>query len=140
MIQKKQEPLVSIIVNCFNGERFLRQALDSILSQTYQNWEVIFWDNQSTDKSAEIYKSYNEERFKYFYAPKHTLVAEARNLAIDKSTGVEAICAKHAANPLSIDGIKTPPDTILPLPTIEAVLIAVSYALAICDAVSAPKL
>jgi hypothetical protein len=46
----------------------------------------------------------------------------------------------QAANPLSIDGIKTPPDTILPLPTIEAVLIAVSYALAICDAVSAPKL
>ena len=87
MIQKKQESLVSIIVNCFNGERFLRQALDSILSQTYQNWEVIFWDNQSTDKSAEIYKSYNEKRFKYFYSPKHTLVAEARNLAIDKSTG-----------------------------------------------------
>lgn len=87
MIQKKQEPLVSIIVNCFNGERFLRQALDSILSQTYQNWEVIFWDNQSTDKSAEIYKSYNEERFKYFYASNHTLAAEARNLAIDKSTG-----------------------------------------------------
>ena len=87
MIPNKQEPLVSIIVNCFNGEQFLRQTLDSILAQTYQNWEVIFWDNQSTDKSAEIYKSYNEERFKYFYAPKHTLAAEARSYAVDKATG-----------------------------------------------------
>ena len=69
MIQKKQEPLVSIIVNCFNGERFLRQALDSILSQTYQNWEVIFWDNQSTDKSAEIYKVIMKNALNIFTLP-----------------------------------------------------------------------
>ena len=65
-----EEPLVSILMNCFNGEKFLREAVDSVLAQTYQNWEVIFWDNQSTDKSAEIFKSYSDPRLKYFYAPK----------------------------------------------------------------------
>ena len=83
----KKDPLVSIIVNCFNGERFLKEALDSILSQTYANWEVIFWDNQSSDKSAEIFNDYDDDRFKYFYAPTHTDIFEARNYAVSKSSG-----------------------------------------------------
>jgi glycosyltransferase involved in cell wall biosynthesis len=82
-----EEPLVSIIMNCYNGEKYLREALDSVLAQTYQNWEVIFWDNQSTDKSAEIFKKYSDDRLKYLYAKKHTLLSEARNNAIEKSSG-----------------------------------------------------
>tara|TARA_Y100000590_G_scaffold418639_1_gene519621 strand:- start:105 stop:1007 length:903 start_codon:yes stop_codon:yes gene_type:complete len=81
------KPLVSIIVNCFNGEKYLREALSSILNQSYKNWEVIFWDNQSTDSSAEIYKSYKEKRFKYFYSNEHTSLYKARNLAIEKAQG-----------------------------------------------------
>lgn len=83
----RQEPLVSILMNCYNGEKYLREAVDSILAQTYQNWEVIFWDNQSTDQSAEIFKSYKDPRLKYFYAPKHTWLYEARNCAIEKTSG-----------------------------------------------------
>ena len=83
----KKEPLVSIIMNCFNAENFLRQALDSILDQTYKNWELVFWDNQSNDSSAKIFKSYNDSRFKYFYADQHTLLYEARNRAISKAKG-----------------------------------------------------
>ena len=52
-----ETPLVSIIMNCYNGEKYLREALDSVMAQTYQNWELIFWDNQSTEKSAEIFNS-----------------------------------------------------------------------------------
>ena len=80
-------PLVSIIINCYNGEKFLQECIKSILSQNYKNWEIIFWDNQSKDKSAEIFKSYNDERFKYFYAEKHTSLYKARNLAIRKANG-----------------------------------------------------
>ena len=60
------DKLVSIIMNCFNGEEFLHNAIESVLSQSYQNWELIFWDNQSDDTSAEIFKSYNDERLKYY--------------------------------------------------------------------------
>lgn len=81
------EPLVSILMNCFNGEKYLRQAIDSVLAQSYGNWEIIFWDNQSTDGSAEIFTSYRDSRLKYFYAPEHTRLYEARNCAMEKASG-----------------------------------------------------
>ena len=74
-------------MNCYNGETFLHECIKSVLSQKYENWEIIFWDNQSEDKSAEIFKSYNDKRFKYFYANEHTTLYKARNLAIKKSKG-----------------------------------------------------
>ena len=46
------QPLVSIIINCYNGEAFLSECIESVLSQNYENWEIIFWDNKSNDKSA----------------------------------------------------------------------------------------
>ncbi|HTB80548.1 MAG TPA: glycosyltransferase family 2 protein [Opitutaceae bacterium] len=83
----KQEPLVSVLMNCYNGEKYLREAIDSIRAQTYQNWEIIFWDNQSTDGSAEIFKSYNDPRFKYFHAPVHTDLGGGRARAWKYLTG-----------------------------------------------------
>ena len=84
----KNEPLVSIIMNCYNGEKYLREAIDSVINQTYKNWEIIFWDNQSTDKSKRIFKSYKDSRLKYFYAPTHSdILYEARNFALEKIKG-----------------------------------------------------
>lgn len=83
----KQEPLVSVLMNCYNGERYLREAVDSVLAQTYQNWELVFWDNQSTDQSAEIFKSYQDPRLKYFYAPVHTDLGGGRAKAWEYLTG-----------------------------------------------------
>ncbi len=80
-------PLVSIVMNCFNGERFLKEALTSVINQTFKDWEIIFWDNQSTDQSAEIVKSYNEIRIKYFLAIEKNKLGQARNLAIEKCSG-----------------------------------------------------
>ncbi len=82
-----EQPLVSIIMNCYNGETYLQESINSVLSQTYKNWELIFWDNKSQDKSAEIFKGYEDKRFKYFYANKHTTLHKARNLAIKESRG-----------------------------------------------------
>jgi len=78
---------ISIIMNCYNGEQYLKEALESVTKQTYKNWELIFWDNQSTDKSASIFKSYTDSRFKYYYAPTHTDLGEARKEVIKKTTG-----------------------------------------------------
>ena len=80
-------PLVSIIMNCYNGEKYLEEAIDSVLAQSYSNWELVFWDNQSSDESAEIFKKYNDSRLKYFFADAHTLLGEARNKAVLKGKG-----------------------------------------------------
>ena len=80
-------PLVSVIMNCFNGEKYLIEAIGSVLAQSYKNWEIIFWDNQSNDKSAELFLSYRDKRLKYFYAERHGLLYEARNHAIQKASG-----------------------------------------------------
>mgnify|MGYP000435074784 FL=1 len=84
---ENNKPLVSVIMNCYNSDTYLGEAINSVISQTYKNWEIIFWDNQSTDKSAEIVKSYDDERIKYFYAPSFTSLYEARNYAIEKANG-----------------------------------------------------
>ena len=82
-----EKPLISIIVNCYNSDKYLKETLESIINQTYDNWEVIFWDNQSTDNSAQYFQSYNEVRFRYFYAPTFQSLSTARNLAIEKARG-----------------------------------------------------
>ena len=79
--------LISIIINCYNGERYLEECLDSIVQQTYKDYEVIFWDNQSTDNSQKIFNKYNNKKFKYFRSSKFTNLSEARNLAINKCQG-----------------------------------------------------
>jgi glycosyltransferase involved in cell wall biosynthesis len=86
-ISQSNYPLVSVIVNCYNGETYLRDSIKSILDQSYKNFEIIFWDNQSKDQSASIYKSFNDKRLKYYYSKKYTSLYEARNLAIKKSKG-----------------------------------------------------
>ena len=85
--EEENEPLISIIVNCYNGEKYLCEAIDSVLSQTYKNWELIFYDNQSNDNSAEIFKEYIDHRLHYIYAPNHTPLYEARNYAYEQSKG-----------------------------------------------------
>ena len=83
-----EKPLVSVVINCFNGEKYLSDALDSVIAQTYKNWEIIFWDNKSTDKSAEIFKSYKDSRLKYYCASLHAdILYEARNYALKKTNG-----------------------------------------------------
>jgi glycosyltransferase involved in cell wall biosynthesis len=74
-------------MNCYNSDTYLKEAIESVLSQTHQNFEIIFWDNQSTDKSAQIVKSYEDGRIKYFYAPTHTTLGEGRNRALEHVSG-----------------------------------------------------
>ncbi|MBC8485561.1 MAG: glycosyltransferase family 2 protein [Bacteroidetes bacterium] len=85
-MNKKDQPLVSVIMNCYNGEKYLRQAIDSIYAQTYENWEIIFWDNCSTDRSAEIAKSYIG-KLKYFKGNKYVPLGAARKKAVEKAAG-----------------------------------------------------
>ena len=80
------KPFVSVIMNCFNGQAYLKEAIDSVITQTFTNWELVFWDNQSTDDSAIVFKQYDDPRLKYFYADNHTKLGEARNYAVSKAS------------------------------------------------------
>ena len=84
---ENNQPLVSIIMNCYNGESYLKEAVDSIFAQTYNNWEVVFIDNCSKDSSEKIVKSYNDERVRCYKTKKNIPLYAARNIAIDKCNG-----------------------------------------------------
>ena len=79
--------LVSIIINCYNGEEFLSSAIDSVLAQTYTNWELIFYDNCSTDNSKKIFSDYKNEKFRYYKSEKLIKLYDARNNAISQANG-----------------------------------------------------
>lgn len=83
----EKKPLVSFVMNCYNGEKYLHRSLDSILKQTYSNWELVFWDNASTDRSKEILESYNEPRFKYYCSKENVSLGQARAWAVDVCQG-----------------------------------------------------
>ena len=74
-------------MNCYNSERYLRESIDSVMDQTFGDWEIIFWDNQSKDGSAEIVRSYCDKRIKYYYAPSHTTLYGGRNAALKYCSG-----------------------------------------------------
>jgi len=59
--------LVSVIIATYNRENFLKETIDSVLAQTYKNFELIIIDDGSTDSTKKIVKSYNDSRIKYFY-------------------------------------------------------------------------
>ena len=80
--------LISIIVPIYNVENYLRQCLDSIMSQTYQNFECLLINDGSPDNSADICREYVEKdsRFRYF-EKENGGVSSARNLGIEHSKG-----------------------------------------------------
>lgn len=82
-----KRPIISVIVNCHNGEKFLAKCISSILNQSYKNFEIIFVDNASTDKSKVIIKKINSKKIKYFKLKKKTKLYNARNYALNKTTG-----------------------------------------------------
>lgn len=84
-------PLISVIVNCYNGQKFLNKCINSILDQTYTNFEIIFWNNKSDDDSLLVIKKYTDKRIKIFNSKIHTNISIARNNAIKESAG-DYIC------------------------------------------------
>lgn len=74
-------------MNCYNGENFLNESLSSVINQNYKNWELIFFDNCSTDKSKDICYKFKDKRIKYFRSKKKINLGLARNLALSKAKG-----------------------------------------------------
>ena len=78
----------SIILPTYNrASTFLKQAIDSVVSQSYENWELIIIDNNSTDNTDELIKSFHNEKIKTYKIDNHGNIARSRNLGIKKSNG-----------------------------------------------------
>ena len=88
MIGSVNDSLVSIIVPIYNAEKYLDSCIQSVLRQTYTNWELILIDDGSTDKSGRIAEEYRfaDERITVFHQ-KNLGVSLARNQGIDEATG-----------------------------------------------------
>ena len=82
---------VSLLIPNYNKGNFLRETLDSVLAQTYPNWECVVVDDHSTDNSWEILEEYasKDTRFKIFKRPENRLPGgnAARNYAFEQSKG-----------------------------------------------------
>src|SRR5687768_17852524 len=83
-----QKPLVTVLMPVYNGEKYLREAIDSILTQTLTNFEFLIIDDGSKDNSIEIINSYKDPRIK--------LVKNETNLGISKTLnrGIELAAAE----------------------------------------------
>lgn len=80
-------PRVSIIVNTRNGEEYLREALDSALMQTFRDWELILWDDNSSDGTRKIAEAYGDRRIRRTYCDEDVSLSVARHRAITEARG-----------------------------------------------------
>ncbi|WP_283703968.1 glycosyltransferase family 2 protein [Clostridium perfringens] len=80
---------ISIITASYNAERFIKNTIESVLKQTYQNWEMIIIDDCSSDNTESIVNRYVEldKRIKFYKLEKNSGAAIARNLGINKANG-----------------------------------------------------
>ena len=91
--------LVSIIMPTYNCERFIKESIDSVLAQTYSVWELLIVDDCSTDDTAAIIASYQDERIHYFRNEQNSGAALSRNKALREAKGDQNILRKWACTP-----------------------------------------
>jgi len=77
---------VSILMNGYNAQSYLKEAIDSIYQQTFQDWEIIFIDNCSTDSTKKIVKSY-DDKIKYYQTDINIPIGAARNFGLQYCNG-----------------------------------------------------
>lgn len=80
------QPLVSVVLCTYNTEKYLREAVLSILNQTYRNFELIIWDDGSTDNTRSVVATIDDYRIRYFYHD-NTGLSVALKLASEQANG-----------------------------------------------------
>ena len=79
--------LVSIIMPSYNTAKFIEETIDSVLSQTYANWELIIVDDCSTDDTDAVVAKYQDDRIRYLKNEKNSGAAVSRNRALREAKG-----------------------------------------------------
>lgn len=78
-------PKVSVVMATYNGQKFIKEAIDSILNQTLKEFEFIIVDDGSTDATAQIIQSYTDERIQYIKKEKNSGISDSLNIGISKA-------------------------------------------------------
>ncbi|MFH1387062.1 MAG: glycosyltransferase [bacterium] len=88
LLQKgtEKQPLVSVIIPTYNREKYIGKAIQSVLDQTYGNYEILIIDDGSTDNTKKVVDSFNSEKIRYF-RKEHSGISDARNYGIRESKG-----------------------------------------------------
>jgi glycosyltransferase involved in cell wall biosynthesis len=85
---QSSKPKVSVIIPCYNGEKFIGDAIKSVLTQTYKDWELVIVDDGSTDNSCEVVESYlNNDKVRLVKNTYNKGIAKTMNKGIAVSTG-----------------------------------------------------
>lgn len=80
------QELITVIINVYNREKFIKKCIDSVINQTYKNIEILIINDGSTDKTLDICKSYKDKRIKII-TTKNQGLSLSRNVGIDNATG-----------------------------------------------------
>jgi glycosyltransferase involved in cell wall biosynthesis len=81
------EPMITVLMSVYNGEKFLKEAMDSILTQTFTNFEFLIINDGSTDNSMEIIESYNDSRIRLINNEKNLKLIASLNKGISLARG-----------------------------------------------------
>lgn len=66
-MDKNLKPAISVVMCCYNAEKYIAETIESVLNQTFTNFEFIIWNDGSNDNTEQIVKSYKDCRIRYFY-------------------------------------------------------------------------
>ena len=80
-------PEISIITPCYNSEKFIQATIQSVLEQTFENWEWIIVDDCSRDNSVELIRQHQDQRITLIALNENVGAAQARNIAVEKARG-----------------------------------------------------
>ena len=87
MVNTNKNNLVSVVLPTYNRAHTLNRAIDSVIKQTYNNWELIIVDNNSTDDTESLINNYNHQKIKFYRINNNGIIAKSRNFGIKKAKG-----------------------------------------------------
>ena len=88
---KNQEPFFSVIICCFNSEEFIKETIDSVINQTFKDWEIVVVDDGSSDETSKIIHDYISKGvdINYFYQENRGFASKAAGVSTKKQPIVE---------------------------------------------------
>ena len=86
-MDNEKNPLISVVMPTFNNGHLIGRSVQSVIEQTYTNWELLIIDNNSDDNTSEVLSRLSDDRIRLFSVTNNGVIGVSRNLGIQKSRG-----------------------------------------------------